>query len=216
MSSEDVFRNGGGGAGIDASGSAAVVNGQRATLATRGVSPVELVEAGTACLLAEGLAAVDGLRKIRSESCGDSGGAERPVYGASSDWPGMESVWVTCGERGWEGVVSRRAASPCAVGGVGSAAGGGIPEAAAAMDLLSVLYSLSLQRHPKSVRIAGTGKWWLLTNAGYRVLRVKRPSRIRAHQTREFVARLPLSDTRASCATWLYPPCRPPSAVATS
>lgn len=73
MSSEGVFRNWDGGGGIDASESAAEVNGHRATLATRGVSPVEVVEGEIACVLAsEGLAAVVGLRKIRSESCDDS------------------------------------------------------------------------------------------------------------------------------------------------
>lgn len=145
-----VFRNWGGGGGIDASESdAVVVSGQRATLATRGVSPVELVEGETACLLAEVLAAVDGLRKMRSESCDDPRVGGDPVSGVSGDGAGTESVWMTCGEGGWGGAASRRAASPCAVGGIGKAGGGATPAAATALDLLSVLYSLSLWRRSR-------------------------------------------------------------------
>lgn len=73
------------------------------------------------------------------------------MAGISGEGSGTESVWVTCGERG----ASRRAATPCAVGGI-SGAGGAIPEAAAAIDLLSVLYSLNLQQRSRLARVSAT------------------------------------------------------------
>lgn len=75
------------------------------------------------------------------------------MAGVSGDAAGTESVWMTCGEGG----ASRRALPPGTAGGIGRAGGGGTPAAAAAIDLLSALYSLSLWRRSRLARVSAMG-----------------------------------------------------------